>query len=177
MTIRDEDDNLLVANEIGEICLRGPQVMAGYWRNQEETAKALRGGWLRTGDLGRTDENGFLQVVDRKKNMLISGGVNIYPAEVERAMASLLPNREFATFGVPDSKWGERLVALIEGADTTDLEALKRDCRDLLGDYKAPREIWLTSEPLPRTATGKISRRDLLSTYNTLMLTQISSDA
>lgn len=155
--------------EVGEIWVRGPQIMAGYWRNPTATAAAFVDGWYKSGDLGSLDETGALTVVDRLKNMIISGGVNIYPAEVERAMASISAVEEIAVFGASDEKWGERVVALIHSSKPIDVDAVKAEARALLGALKAPRDIVVCPTPLPRTVTNKISRQELAGLYARLV--------
>ncbi|MDB5970165.1 MAG: putative fatty-acid--CoA ligase [Hydrocarboniphaga sp.] len=163
-----DDGTACAPNEAGEIQIRGQQVMQGYWQNDDANRSAWNDGWFQTGDMGIVDDEGHLQVVDRKKNMLISGGVNVYPAEVERAMGELLGLSEVLVFGRPDERWGERVVAAVHGPATLDPETLLKESRRLLGDYKAPREIILSPKPLPRTTTGKLPRHDLDALYRSL---------
>ena len=150
----------VAAGEVGEILVRGPQVMAGYWNDEAATAATLQGGWLHTGDLGRFDEEGLLEVVDRKKDMLISGGLNVYPVEVDRVVAQFPGVIEAASFGVPDPKWGETVATVVVGPGV-DPDALRVHCREHLADYKVPRHVLLVSEPLPRNTSGKVLRRQL----------------
>ncbi len=152
--------------EVGEICVRGPQVMRGYWRNPQATEAAFRDGWYRTGDLGAVDATGCITVTDRLKNMIISGGVNIYPAEIERAMAAIEAVEEVAVFGAADATWGQRAVALVYSSRALDIEAVHQEARRLLGAMKAPRDIVQCREPLPRTVTNKIARHNLQSLYH-----------
>lgn len=156
--------------EVGEFWLKGPQVMKGYWRNPAQTEEAFEDGYFRTGDLVKMDADGAVTVVDRLKNMIISGGVNIYPAEIERALASIGFIEECGVLGVSDVQWGERVVAVIHCKTEVDIEALKVDMRGLLGALKAPREIVISSSPLPKTVTNKILRTALPDLY--LSLTQ-----
>lgn len=156
------------AGETGEILLRGEQMFLGYWANPEATAEAWHDGWYRTGDLGRLDEAGCLQITDRKKNMVISGGVNIYPAEVERAMSALDGVAEVVAFGIPDATWGERVVAVVHGPQVLDPQSIMKACRTALGAYKTPKEIIVSSRPLPRTSSGKVPRGNLTQFYETL---------
>jgi fatty-acyl-CoA synthase len=145
--------------EVGELWLRGPHVFGGYWGRPEETAKALEGGWLRTGDLARRDREGCHWIVGRSKDLIISGGENIYPAEVEGVLMDHPAVAEAAVIGVPDERWGEvgrALVVLREG-HAPDGEALLAFCRERLARYKVPKEVrWL--DALPRTAAGKIDK-------------------
>ena len=156
------------AGEVGEFVARGEQMFSGYWRDPEGTASAWRDGWYHTGDLGRIDEDGHVQVTDRKKNMVISGGVNIYPAEVERTMSALPGVSEVLVFGVPDADWGERLVAVVHGEPTLDAQALMAQARTALGAYKTPKEIIVSQRPLPRTSSGKVLRAGLPALYERL---------
>ncbi|PDV98176.1 o-succinylbenzoate--CoA ligase [Candidatus Chloroploca asiatica] len=150
--------------EVGEICVRGPMVTPGYYNRPEATAKALRDGWLHTGDLGYLDEEGYLYIVDRRSDLIISGGENIYPAEVEAALLAHPAVAEAGVVGMPDATWGEVPVAFVvarEGS-TPEVNALLEHCRASLAGYKIPRRITLVNE-LPRTAAGKL-RRNLLRT-------------
>lgn len=160
--IADEDDNDVPTGEVGEILVAGPQVMSGYWNQPEATAAALRGGWLHTGDLGYLDAEGYLYVVDRVKDMLISGGLNVYPAEIERLLTGFPGIVEIAVVGVPDDKWGETpaIVAFTGGQDL-DTSGLVDTCREALADFKRPRYLVVRDEPLPRGMSGKILKRHL----------------
>ncbi|WP_042223289.1 long-chain-fatty-acid--CoA ligase [Oceanobacillus manasiensis] len=149
--------------EIGEIVVKGPQVMKGYWNNQEETDLVLRDGWLYTGDLGYMDEEGYFYVVDRKKDMIIAGGYNIYPREVEEVLYEHKDIQEAVVAGVPDAYRGETVKAYIvlkEGA-TLNEEELNHFCRKHLAAYKVPK-VYEFREELPKTAVGKILRRSLV---------------
>ncbi len=146
--------------EVGEILVRGPVVTPGYLNRPEATAATLRDGWLRTGDLGYLDEEGYLYVVDRRDDLIVSGGENVYPAEVEAALLAHPAVAEAAVVGVPDPEWGQRVVAAVRpaaGAAVREGE-LQAWCRQRLAGYKVPKEIRLVSE-LPRNATGKLLRR------------------
>lgn len=160
LVLLDDDGTPTPEGEVGEICIRGPSLMAGYWNQPELTCASFAGDWYRTGDLGRIDADG-LTVADRKKNMVISGGVNIYPAEVERVLSEAPGVAEIVVLGVPSEVWGEELVAIVRPGDAFDLSRLKAEARERLGRMKAPKRYAVTSEPLPRTATNKIQRQDL----------------
>ena len=141
--------------------------MKGYWRKPEETARALRDGWYHSGDLGYVDEDHCLFLVDRAKDMIISGGENVYSTEVEEVLSQHPDVAECAVFGVPDDRWGEVVraaVVLREGA-TTDEEALTVHCREALGGYKVPKQIDLREDPLPRSAAGKVLKRELRAPF------------
>jgi acyl-CoA synthetase (AMP-forming)/AMP-acid ligase II len=157
-----------VAVDEGEILARGDVVMRGYWRNEEASAETLRGGWLHTGDLGRIDDDGFLYLLDRSKDMIISGGANIYPREVEEVILEHPAVRQVAVLGAPDDDWGERVVAVLALHDGGSREDVQRDvdalCRARLAGYKRPRQYdWLPE--LPTSSYGKILKRELRDTY------------
>lgn len=168
--IVDEDDNPLPPGQVGEIAMHGPMVMQSYWRNEAASAEALRGGWLHTGDLGRLDEEGYLYVVDRAKDMLISGGLNVYPAEIERVLAGLPGVVEVAVVGLPHDRWGETptVVAYTAGAPL-DAEAVLAACTEVLADFKVPRYLVVRDEPLPRNMSGKVLKRELKAYYSAAM--------
>lgn len=148
--------------EPGELLLRGPMVFPGYWRRDEASARALAGGWFHTGDMVRQDEEGYLYVVDRIKNMFISGGENVYPAEVERILADHPDLAEVAVVGVPDEKWGEvgRAFLVARNGRTPAPEELTGFCRERMARFKVPRH-WTFLPELPKNDTGKIDRRQL----------------
>jgi acyl-CoA synthetase (AMP-forming)/AMP-acid ligase II len=146
------------AGEPGEIMVRGPMVMKGYWNRPEDTAAVLsQDGWFRTGDIGLIDEEGYVFIVDRKKDMVISGGENIYCAEVERVMGSMDGVAECAAFGIADERLGELLVAIVVATDVT-ADAIKAEVGEKLARYKAPGHILFVDEPLPRNAVGKVDK-------------------
>jgi long-chain acyl-CoA synthetase len=148
---------------IGEIWISGPAVMKGYYKNPEATAEALKDGWLRTGDLGRFDEEGYLYIVGRLKDMIIRGGQNIYPAQIESVLSKLSGVAEVAVVGVAEPRWGQEVLAIVRVAEGQTLaeEDLIRFARQHLADYKCPKYVRFVSE-LPKTATGKI-RKNLLA--------------
>jgi acyl-CoA synthetase (AMP-forming)/AMP-acid ligase II len=158
VAVFDEEDRPLPAGERGEIVCRGPQTMAYYWNNPEATAAAFRGGWLHTGDLGYMDEDGFFYLVDRKNDMLISGGYNVYPREVEDVLLSCEGVVEAAVIGLPDEKWGERVYAVVSCRKNLSVDDVLAHARDRLASYKRPKgvEIW---PELPKTSANKILRR------------------
>jgi long-chain acyl-CoA synthetase len=146
--------------EPGEICVQTPTAMLGYYNDPKATAETVRDGWLYTGDIGHFDEAGRLYIVDRKKNMVISGGENIYCAEVERVLGEHPKAVEAIAFGEPDPRLGERLVAVVvlkPGEEATD-EEMKAYAKARLAIYKVPRRVDFTHQPLPRNATGKVAR-------------------
>ncbi|WP_052487487.1 long-chain-fatty-acid--CoA ligase [Gordoniibacillus kamchatkensis] len=153
----------LPAGEIGELAVSGPQVMKGYWNRPDETAKVLRDGWLHTGDMARMDEDGFFEIVDRKKDMIIASGYNIYPREIEEVLFEHPAVKEAAVAGVPDQYRGETVKAFVvvkDGASVTAAE-LETFCRERLAAYKVPRKFEFRAA-LPKTLVGKVLRRQLL---------------
>jgi len=162
--ILGDDDVVLDPDMVGEVCVRGGAVMLGYWERPEDTAETLRNGWLHTGDLGRIDRFGYLYLLDRAKDMIISGGSNVYAVEVEAVLADHPAVREVAVIGVPDRTWGEVVTAVVvarAGVDTTDLAShLAAHCDAVLAGYKRPRRF-VYSDALPRNAYGKVLKRQL----------------
>lgn len=160
--IRDAQGGVLAAGESGEICLRGPKVTRGYWRDPDKTAASFFGDWFRTGDIGHLDDEGFLYLTDRKKDMIISGGENIASSEVERVLYQLPQVAEAVAVGLPDTQWGERVVAVVvlqPGAALT-LDQLRAHCEGRLGGFKTPRQLVLR-DALPRNPSGKVLKRVL----------------
>lgn len=156
--IADDQGEEVLLGDVGELLVRGPNVMKGYWNKQEESTAALRNGWFHTGDLARMDDEGFLYIVDRKKDMIITGGENVYPAEVEQVLFRHPHVREVAVIGVPDEKWGEAvkaIIALKEEAQPVSIEELRAFCEGKLARYKWPKYVEITAA-LPRNATGKV---------------------
>lgn len=169
LKVVDEAGNELPRGEVGELVMRGSSVMQGYWDDDEANAKAFRDGWLCTGDLGRIDEQGLIFIVDRVKDMVISAGVNIYCAEVERVLSMMEHQHEVALFGVPDERLGERTIAAVvarEGAEALiDEAAVRAHVRAHLADYKVPAEVRFDLGPLPRNVTGKVDKARLAERY------------
>ena len=162
LVLRDDDHKEVALGERGEICIKGPQVMLGYWKRPEETAKMIdRDGWLATGDIGVIDERGFVRIVDRKKDMILVSGFNVYPNEIEAVVAMHPGVLECAAVGVPDSKSGEAVKLFVVKKDPTlTAEALLAHCREQLTAYKCPRDVEFRTE-LPKSNVGKILRREL----------------
>ncbi|MEO0346018.1 MAG: AMP-binding protein, partial [Pseudomonadota bacterium] len=162
VAIMDDDGNHLPVGEIGEICIRGPQVMQGYWQRPEETENVMEGDWLRTGDVGRMDDKGFIFIEDRKKDMILVSGFNVYPNEIEDVVVQMPGIVEAAAVGKPDEKSGE-IVKLHVFADdpALDAKAVIAYCRENLTGYKVPKEVVFRDEELPKTNVGKILRREL----------------
>ena len=162
LAIMDEQDRLAPPDVVGEVVVRGPSVMSGYWQRPEATAAALRHGWLHTGDLGRLRPDGVLYLLDRTKDMIISGGSNVYAVEVEQTL-SLHPDvADVAVVGAPDDLWGEVVVAVVvpTAGASLDQAALTTHCRASLAGYKIPRR-WVATDGLPRNAYGKVLKREL----------------
>jgi len=151
----------LPPGEVGQIAVRGSSVMAGYWRKPQATAEVMRDGWYLTGDLGYRDEESYIYLVDRAKDMIVSGGENIYSTEVEDALASYPGVEEAAVFGVPDPRWGESVYAVVFSRGDTTPDDLAAHCRERIAGFKVPRRIELRTEPLPKSAAGKILKREL----------------
>jgi acyl-CoA synthetase (AMP-forming)/AMP-acid ligase II len=158
--IVDEADNLLGPGEVGEIVCRGPQTMAYYWNRPEATAHAFRNGWLHTGDIGRMDEDGFFYILDRKNDMLISGGYNVYPREIEEVLLAFDGVIEAAVVGLPDEKWGDRVHAVIAGRPNLDAAAILAFAAEQLAGYKRPKSVEIWPE-LPKSGANKILRREI----------------
>ncbi len=162
VNIQDDDGNVLAIGGVGELCVRGPQVMKGYWNRPDETANVLSAsGWLRTGDIARMDEKGYVYIVDRKKDMILVSGFNVYPNEIEDVVAQMPGVLEVAAVGVPDEKSGEavKLVVVRKDPNLTE-EAIRAYCKTNLAGYKRPHVIEFR-DSLPKTNVGKILRREL----------------
>lgn len=161
-----EDGREAASGEVGEIAVRGDNVMISYWGKPEATAEVMKDGWFYTGDLAVADEEGYISIVDRKKDMIISGGYNVYPREVEEALYKHRAVRECAVIGIPDAKWGEAVKAVVSlkpGQPAT-AEELLEHCRQWLADYKKPQSVDLLDE-LPKSPNGKILKRELRKPY------------
>ena len=161
-----DDDLVDVApGQVGEIVVRGDQVTAGYWRNPEATAEAWAGGWFHTGDLATVDDAGYVSIVDRKKDMVVSGAENVYPREVEDVLVGLAGVVDVAVIGLPDPEWGEAVTAVLVTDGTLTAEAVREQCRTTLAGYKVPRRVHF-ADALPRNASGKVLKRELRAHYS-----------
>jgi len=162
VAILDEADRPLPTDEPGEVCVRGPNVMLGYYRLPDETAEALRNDWLHTGDIGRIDEDGFLYIMERKKDLIIRGGFNIYPREVEEVLYAHPQVAEAAVIGTPDSLMGEEVIAFValKRDVTADADELIRFCQAHLAKFKCPKQVRFVAA-LPKSPIGKILRKEL----------------
>lgn len=162
MRVVDDDDNEVSDGELGEIVMRGENILKGYYRNEEATALAFRNGWFHTGDIGYRDPDGFFYIVDRKSDMIIRGGENIYPREIDEVLYQHPAVAAAATIGVPDKLYGEEVVAFIilkEGGEATEEEIIAF-CREHLADYKSPKTIRIV-DSIPKGPTGKLLKREL----------------
>jgi long-chain acyl-CoA synthetase len=167
VVIRDPGGAPLPTGEPGEVTVRGANVMAGYWNKPEQTAAALRDGWYWTGDVGRLDDEGYLFLLDRSKDMIISGGENVYCTEVEDALYTHPAVLEATVFGIPSDRWGEAVHAVVvarEG-ETVDETTLIEHCRSRIAGYKVPRSIDFRDQPLPKSGPGKVLKRELRAPY------------
>jgi long-chain acyl-CoA synthetase len=163
MRVIDSEGGEVPQGEVGEIVIRGHNVMRGYWRRPEETAKAIPDGWFRTGDLGRVDKDGYFEIVDRKKDMIIRGGYNVYPREIEEVLYEHPAVTEAAVIGLPHQALGEEVGAAVvikAGADITARE-LRDHVKAQVAAYKYPRAVWLV-DALPKGPTGKILKREIV---------------
>jgi long-chain acyl-CoA synthetase len=162
MKVVDEDDNEVEQGEVGEIVIRGHNIMKGYWQRPEATEEAMRGGWFHSGDMARTDEDGYFYIVDRKKDLIIRGGYNVYPREIEEVLYEHPAIQEAAVVGVPHDELGEEVgaaVVLCQG-QSLDADELKSYVKEQVAAYKYPRKIWFVDE-LPKGPTGKILKREI----------------
>jgi long-chain acyl-CoA synthetase len=162
MKVVDDDDNEVPQGEVGEIVIKGPNVMKGYWRKPDATEDAIRDGWFHTGDMAKVDEEGYFFIVDRKKEMILRGGYNVYPREIEEVLYEHPAVAECAVIGVPDDKMGEEVgaaVALKKGEDASE-DDLRAYVKERVAGYKYPRKIWFVDE-LPKGPTGKIMKREV----------------
>jgi long-chain acyl-CoA synthetase len=157
----DDDGRDVARGEPGELLIKGPQVMKGYWQRPDETARVLRDGWLATGDVAKMDEDGYIHIVDRKKDMILVSGFNVYPNEVEAAIATHAGVADVGVVGVPDDECGEIVVAFVTPKDESVTEdAIRQHCKQSLTGYKVPRMV-IFKKDLPKTNVGKVLRKDL----------------
>ena len=166
MKVFDDNDNEVPTGELGEIVLRGDNILKGYFKNPEATANAFRNGWFHTGDIGYRDEDGFFYIVDRKSDMIIRGGENIYPREIDEVLYQHPAVAAAATIGVPDSLYGEEVVAFIvpkDGQKLSEAELLAF-CSNRLADYKCPKSIHFLTD-IPKGPTGKLLKRELAKRF------------
>ncbi|MEV0945393.1 AMP-binding protein [Rhodococcus sp. NPDC049939] len=166
VALLDDDLNEVPQGELGEICVRGPLIMKGYWNKPEETAEAFKGGWLHTGDIARKDEAGFLTIVDRKKDMIVTGGFNVFPREIEDVISAHPAVSSVAVVGVPDEKWGEAVKAcvVLRDGQSVDADDLVEKVRAAKGPVHAPKSVDFV-DSLPLTPLGKLDKKTLRSRY------------
>jgi long-chain acyl-CoA synthetase len=160
LLVVDQNDQPVPVGEVGEVIARGPNIMQGYYNMPGETLATLRNGWLYTGDMGRLDEDGYLYIVERKKDLIIRGGLNIYPRDVEEVLNRHPAVIEAAVVGVPSERMGEEVKAFVVTRSPVDAETLMAYCRESLANYKTPSHIEFISA-LPRNAVGKIDKKEL----------------
>jgi long-chain acyl-CoA synthetase len=162
MRVVDEDDNEVERGEVGEIVIRGHNVMKGYWQRPEATEEAMRGGWFHSGDMARVDDEGYFYIVDRKKDLIIRGGYNVYPREVEEVLYEHPKVREAAVLGVPHDEWGEEIGAavVVHPGEELSAEEVSAYVKERIAAYKYPRIVWFLDE-LPKGPTGKILKREI----------------
>ncbi|WP_269473289.1 AMP-binding enzyme [Kineobactrum salinum] len=161
--IRDADGRALPSGEIGEITVKGPNTMMGYWNKPEQTASTLVDGWVLTGDAGYMDEGGFLFLMDRVKDMIVSGGENVFSAEVESVISRYPAVQEVAVIGVPSEQWGEAVHAIVRlrPGHSCSAQDIVEFCREAIAGYKLPKSVEFREDPLPMTGAGKIQKNAL----------------
>jgi len=161
MRVVDPSGAEVPTGTVGELLVRSSSLMAGYWQKPEATAEVMSGGWYRTGDLGYRDERSYIYLVDRAKDLIVSGGENVYSTEVEEALSSHPAVEEVAVFGIPDPRWGEAVYAVVSCRRQVTPDELIAHCRGRIAGFKVPRHIEVRPEPLPKSAAGKILKREL----------------
>jgi long-chain acyl-CoA synthetase len=167
LSIQSDDDRLLGPDEVGEVCARAGNYMRGYWNRPDETETAFRGGWFHSGDMGYRDADGYVFLVDRAKDMIVTGGENVYSAEVENAIASHSLFAQVAVIGIPDDQWGEAVHAVVvpkPGSTLTDEEIITH-ARTAIAGYKVPKSVSFRDEPLPMSAAMKVLKRELRAPF------------
>jgi long-chain acyl-CoA synthetase len=167
VSIQDPDGNVLPPGETGEVCAKAGNYMREYWNRPEETAAAFADGWYHTGDAGRLDERGYLYLVDRVKDMIVTGGENVYSVEVENAIASHPAVEQVAVIGIPSEKWGEAVHAIVvvrAGGTVSETEIVEHT-REWIAGYKVPKSVEIRTEPLPLSGAMKVLKRELREPY------------
>jgi long-chain acyl-CoA synthetase len=167
LSIQDEDGNPVPQGQTGEVCARAGNFMREYWKKPDATKEAFRGGWYHSGDAGYLDEGGYLFLVDRVKDMIVTGGENVYSVEVENAIASHPGVAQVAVIGIPSEKWGEAVHAIVvpkEGVTLTEAEIVEH-ARGMIAGYKVPKSVAFRTEPLPLSGAMKVLKRELRAPY------------
>jgi long-chain acyl-CoA synthetase len=167
LSIQDADGTPVPPGETGEVCARAGNFMREYWKKPDATAEAFRDGWYHSGDAGYVDKDGYLFLVDRVKDMIVTGGENVYSVEVENAIASHPAVAQVAVIGIPSEKWGEAVHAIIvlrEGAEVTEAEIIDY-CREWIAGFKVPKSVEFRAEPLPLSGAMKVLKRELRAPY------------
>jgi acyl-CoA synthetase (AMP-forming)/AMP-acid ligase II len=165
VAVVDPDGGPLPAGAVGEVVIRGANVMRGYWNKPDATARAIVDGWYHTGDLGYRDDDWFLYLVDRAKDMIVSGGENVYSTEVEDVLYGHPAVLEAAVFGIPDEHWGEAVHAVVVPRSPVTAAELMAHCRGAIAAYKVPKAIEVRAEPLPKSGAGKVLKRELRAPF------------
>jgi long-chain acyl-CoA synthetase len=167
LSIQDEDDRPLGSAEVGEVCARSGNYMQEYWNRPDETEHAFHGGWYHSGDMGYLDADGYLFLVDRAKDMIVTGGENVYSAEVENAVASHPDVAQVAVIGIPDDQWGEAVHAVVVArpGSTLSAEEIIAHTRGAIAGYKVPKSVSFRDEPLPMSAAMKVLKRELRAPF------------
>jgi long-chain acyl-CoA synthetase len=167
LSIQDHHGTVLAPGETGEVCARAGNFMREYWKQPEATADAFRGGWYHSGDAGYLDSEGYLFLVDRVKDMIVTGGENVYSVEVENAISSHPAVQQVAVIGIPSEKWGEAVHAIVvvgDGATITDVEIIEHT-REWIAGYKVPKSVEIRTEPLPLSGAMKVLKRELRAPF------------
>jgi len=167
LSIQSDDDRLLGPDEVGEVCARAGNYMRGYWNRPDETETAFRGGWFHSGDMGYRDADGYVFLVDRAKDMIVTGGENVYSAEVENAIASHPLVTQVAVIGIPDDQWGEAVHAVVvpKPGSILTAEEIIAHARTAIAGYKVPKSVSFRDEPLPMSAAMKVLKRELRAPF------------
>jgi long-chain acyl-CoA synthetase len=167
ISTQDDEGNVLPRGEIGEVCVRGGQLMREYWNKQQATDEAFRGGWYHSGDAGYIDDDGYLFLVDRVKDMIVTGGENVYSAEVESAISTHPAVAQVAVIGIPDPKWGEAVHAIVvpHASAAPSAEEIITHARESIAGYKVPKSVDFRADPLPLSGAMKVLKRDLRAPY------------
>src|SRR5690606_37169926 len=168
--IINKEGQRCVEGEVGELCLKGSHIFSHYWKNEEATSETFEDGWLKTGDLAKFDKDGDYYIVGRKKEMIITGGENVYPQEVEQCLIAHEAVQEVSVIGIPNEKWGECVVAFVisENPSVQLQSELLKYCKEHLANYKVPKQIYFLQE-LPKTVVGKIDKKQLM---NSVLITE-----